>query len=275
MANINLSDLDKSYSKTPPELVGVYPLGGGGIIEAPYRHFFELQHLKSIVNFTSKMNVLELGSGNGRWIASLAPLVAHYTGVDITHEALDIARKVVACKVIPNVDFHEMSILDFYGDRPYDFIYFSGVSQYLDDDQIHRVLNNLSRWIKSETIIVDRSTVNYRQREILSRTDYYSLFRTPQELEHIFKNHGYCLKTHKRSYRFLRGGRFLRQPIISKYLPILVGACSPLSLYTMFGLTFLLDLIYPIPFEGGDRSHDFHLFISEETPNSGVERADR
>lgn len=260
MDKVNFADLDGRYQNTPAQLVGMYPLGGGGLVEAPYRHYFELQHLSKIVRFHHAMNVLELGSGNGRWAVSLAPLVSDYTGVDLTPRAIEIAQGVVSGRMIKNVTFHEMSILDFKGDRPYDVIYFSSVSQYLEDDQIHQVLNNLSSWVTPSTIIVDRSTVKYRQREILERPGYYSILRTPDELDKIFKEHGFALSYYKRSYRFLRGAQFLIHPPLNRILPAIVKWTQPVSLYLMLALSWIADIINPIPFKEDDWSHDFLLF---------------
>lgn len=262
MRNINFADLDKGYQDTPPQLIGMYPLGGGGLIEAPYRHYFELRHLTKIINFNKKMSMLELGCGNGRWAVSLAPRVAHYTGIDVTPRALEIARDSVNALNIGNATFHEMSILDFKGDRPYDFIYFSSVSQYLDDQQIHQIMNNLARWIKTSTIIVDRSTLNYDGRQILERPDYYSILRTSNELDHIFQAHGFSLAYYKRSYRFLRGARFLTLSPLNRLLPSIIQRTQPVSLYIMLFFSWLADTIKPKPnpFDDCGSSHDFLLF---------------
>ena len=77
MQSVNFAHLDGRYKDTPPQLVGMYPLGQEGLLEAPYRRYFETRHLKKIVRFHERMNILELGSGNGRWAVSLAPLVYH------------------------------------------------------------------------------------------------------------------------------------------------------------------------------------------------------
>ncbi len=262
MGNINFADLDSGYQATPPQLVGMYPLGGGGLIEAPYRHYFELRHLIKIIKFSNKMNILELGCGNGRWAVSLAPRVAHYTGIDVTPRALEIARTAMDSHSIRNADFQEMSILDFKGGRPYDLIYFSSVSQYLEDSQIHQIMNNLSEWIKPTTIIVDRSTLNYPSRYVLERPGYYSILRTPQELDNLFRIHGFSLVYYKRSYRFLRGARFLKLLPLNRFLPSIIQRTQPVSLYTMLFFSWLADTIKPKPnpFNDCGSSHDFLLF---------------
>ena len=245
---------------TPRQLVGVYPMGRGGLLEIPYRHYFEVKHLKQKVHFDQTMNVLELGCGNGRWALSLAPIVKHYTGVDFSRSALDIAQEDAQMAGLKNVELREQSILDFQGDRPYDIVYFSGVTQYLQDEEINKVLKNLAPHFKRNTVFIDRSTVNYREREILSTAQYYSIFRTPRELNDIFSAFGFHIIYEKRSYRFLRGGRFVRSRYLLNILPPLAHFTRPVSYYVMLFFSFMADILSPKPFEGGDRSHDFLIF---------------
>jgi 2-polyprenyl-3-methyl-5-hydroxy-6-metoxy-1,4-benzoquinol methylase len=265
MTDINFMDLDSSYSNlpggTPKELMGMYPLGGGGLIEAPYRHFFECRHLKKIVQFKPNMQILELGSGNGRWALSLAPLVNQYTGVDICSSAIKIAQQETHKHGIKNVDFHEQSVLDFQGAHPYDFVYFSSVTQYLEDSQIHNMLNRLTRWIKPGASIVDRSTINNGIRETIKSENYFSVLRTPKELINIYESHGFTFKYSKRSYRFLRCAKFInRKPLKHILLPA-VRKTQPLSLYAMQFGSFLVDIVFPISSKSRSWSHDFFLFV--------------
>jgi SAM-dependent methyltransferase len=265
MGTINFTDHDRSRQQTPPELVGMYPMGGGGLIEAPYRHYFELHHLRKLIRFNRNMNILELGSGNGRWAVSLAPVVAHYTGVDFTPRHIQVAREAVAAKGISNAEFREDSVLSFKGDRNYDVIYFGSVSQYLEDDQIHELLKNLSRWIAPSTIMVERCTVSYSARIEVRKADYFSNYRTPLELDGIFRMHGFSLCYYKRSYRILRGGRALRRRY-EHVLPRYIWATAPLSLWIMLGMSWLADLVKPVPWPNPADSHDFLIF------KQGVER---
>jgi SAM-dependent methyltransferase len=266
--NTRIRDYWNSVGELPKELIGCYPMGGGGVLEAPYRHFFELKHLRKVINFQKNMNVLELGCGNGRWIVSLAPLVKNYTAVDFSEPALAIAKERVQEAGISNVEFYEQQILSFKSEKKYHIIYFSGVTQYLQDDEIKTVLANLVTCISAETIIVDRSTINYSCREILNKEGYFSIFRIPTELYSIFENIGFKIAHQKRSYLFLRCGRFLNRKPFRKTLPLLCKLFSPLSYYFLFIFSWCADYIYPIPFEGGNRSHDFMVFKMADCSNA-------
>ncbi len=263
-ANLSNHHYDKQYEENyehyPPELVGVHPMGGGGLVEYPYRHYFELKHVKRIVSLTKDMNVLEIGSGNGRWIISIAPLVKHYTGVDSDHEGMTIAREEIDRCGITNVDLREMDIGDFKGDKPYDLIYFSGVCEFLEDDQIHDTLKNMAPWFTSKAIVLDRSTINYKVPSVQRVNDGFYIYRTPQQLRDIFGKHGFVMEYRKRSYRPLRGGRFVSKSPLEPTLRRLVETTKPASFYLMRSLSFLADMIRPTQIASKGVSHDFSLF---------------
>lgn len=262
MKKVNFAYHTGEYASTPPELVGMFALGGGGLMEAPYRHFGEVRRFKAMVgSLNRQLNVLELGSGNGRWVGTIAPLVGHYTAVDLTPEAVAIARETAAKKQIDNVAFYEMSITDFRGDRPYDVIYFSGVSQFLDDDALGGVLSVLAPWMKPTTIIIDRSTLNIHERSVTNTDDYFSIYRTPAELDGILRDHGFECVERTPSYRILRGMNRLRDhPRRRLYLERLVRATRPLSLFGMLFVTFLADVMRPTDVSARGWSHDFSLY---------------
>jgi ubiquinone/menaquinone biosynthesis C-methylase UbiE len=249
-----------STANIPPKLVGVFPMGRCGIVEVFYRHYFELKHFKKQVHLNRDMNVLELGCGTGRWASSLAPLVKHYTGVDFSQSSLDIAQEDLDTHRIENVLLLKQSILDFKGERPYDVVYFSGVTQYIQEEDIGIILANIAPCLTEKTIIVDRSTVNYRKREEHSVKDYFAIFRTPTDLEEIFVPYGFRLIYSKRSYRFLRGSSFLMAKGYKNFLLASVQLTRPFSYYLLLAMSLIADVVHPVQFEGGDRSHDFFIF---------------
>jgi SAM-dependent methyltransferase len=261
MKRVNFAYLTRSYATTPPQLVGMYPLGGGALLEAPYRHYFEVRHFKKLVALTKDMNVLELGSGNGRWVNALAPLVKHYTAVDLTPEAVAIARDTAAKNGIRNVALHETSISDFKGERLYDLIYFSGVSQFLQDDELGQVIDTLNACTKSSTAVIDRSTLNFGARSVTDTSDYYSIYRTPEELDAVFREYGYARNYRKTSYRYMRGAsRLQRHPRIERELQKIIPMTQPLSLYLMLFVSFVADVVNPIDPVARGWSHDFSRF---------------
>lgn len=265
MENNSLIEHSKRYwdnvIEIDEELLGCYPLGGGGLVEAPYRYFFEARHLKQIIQFNRTMDVLELGCGNGRWVAAISPLVRHYTAVDFSAQAVAATRKSVERRKLKNVEAHEMSAVEFKPDRHYDIIYFGSITQYLEDSDIHLVLNNLRPSFKPNTVIIDRSTISYGTRQKNECGNYVSVYRTPKELTDIFALHGFEKFYQKRSYRFMRTDLTSRiQRRLPRKFPQLVRLTQPLSLYFLLFMTWVLDTLRPKPWHNGERSHDFFLF---------------
>lgn len=261
MSKHNYADLDKRYPQTPPELVGVWPIGGGGIVEAPYRHYFELKAFLKSADIERRMNFLELGSGNGRWALSLAPKVASYIGVDITPAAIELARQRVAEHGIRNTEFVCQSITEFQCDRTIDVVYFSGVSQYLDENDLRRVVERLSPSLSPDTWLVDRSTISVGELAIRDiREEYSSTLRTVPELKSIYGSMGFELVHQTPSYRPLRGGRLLSRKPWDQWLASAVSAASPISLNLMLSWSWLADIVLPIDIAKRGWSHDFLFF---------------
>ncbi|HXE95478.1 MAG TPA: class I SAM-dependent methyltransferase [Dongiaceae bacterium] len=258
------SEIVKDYwsniNGLPPEIVGVYGMGGGGACEAPYRHFFEFRHLERIVSLHRDMTVLELGCGNGRWAFSFAPHVKKYVGVDISPAMLSYARTKAEDMKLDNVTFIECPLTEFTCTDKFDLIYFSGVSQYVEDCDMEKVLSNLVPAMSERAIILDRSTANLFSREVSITDSYFSIYRTPDEINDLMKSIGYQLVYRKRSYRFLRMPPFLNRPGINAAVASFITHCQPYSFYLMLAFSAFLDAIRPIPFEGGQRTHDFLLF---------------
>jgi len=246
-----------------PELFGVSPMGGAGVLEARYRHHCELARLRRIVGFGAGDDVLELGSGNARWALSLAPRVGRYTAVDFSAAAMELARRRVAAARLANVDLVQKNIAEFVPDRPYDVVYFSGVTQYLSDAELAAALSNVRPWLRPGGRVVDRSTVGLKGRDVNDTGGYFSIYRTVAELEASFAGHGLRLLRRVRSYRPLRIPASLKRDRVLRLAAALAELTRPLSYHALHAATALADTIKPVPFEGGLHSHDFLVFGCE------------
>jgi SAM-dependent methyltransferase len=255
---------------------GIVAFGGGGALETDYRAYFELKHFRKMVPLNRQTRLLEIGCGTGRWALGLAPLVGRYEGVDFSELSLATAQYAVAARRLPNVQFHHCAAEEFKGTGPYDVVYFSAVTQYMSDEAVHRTLTNLCPCLTPTTVIVDRSTVRYKAREV--REDEAvcrTIYRTPQEIADIYAAFGFRLCCQERSYRFLRGHASLKGLLFSKNTVPLYRAAigllrytQPASLYLLLGVTLLADIVRPVPWDNGEGSHDFFLFRGETNSNS-------
>lgn len=250
----------KNYSERIDSCFGVYPMGGGGEFEVYYRHYFELRNFLKHVSVSPESNLLELGCGVGRWALSLAPLVGKYVGIDVNSNAIRIAESIVNSEGIDNVKFFHQSITDFNPESYYDIIYFSGVSQYLSDQDLSFILNKIKPHLSNNAILVDRSTINIQKREILVNDSYVSIFRTPNEIAEIAYDNGWECYFKCRSYRFMRITPFLCKGKRQLFMLKILNLLGPNIFHLINGLSLILDTIKPVPFEGGYRSHDFMFF---------------
>jgi len=254
---------DKMAISCQPECIGAYPFGNGGRSEILYQHFFEFRHLKDLVTLSQNMTVLELGCGGGRWALSIAPLVRKYIAFDFSRASLESATKRAKQKKLDNIEFRYSSLQAFNPQEDYDLVYFSGVTQYVQDDELRQILSKLIPHMKPSTVIIDRSTISLKNRIVRDDKEYFSIYRTESELMDIFKSVGLESTYKNRSYRFMRFSRIINLPVVSEILPKSISISQPLSFYILYGLVFIADAIHPIVIENGDYDHKFFVFSNE------------
>ncbi|MRR16567.1 MAG: class I SAM-dependent methyltransferase [Deltaproteobacteria bacterium] len=260
------SDYRQSYeywmkqTAVRPELLGVSDIGGCGLTEVLYRHFEESRHLRRLVAFDRQKTVLELGSGNGRWAISLAPLVKHYDAVDFSQPMLDIARTRAALLKLDNITFCREAAQDYIPTSSFDIVYLSGVTQYLHDADLRKLLKRLYRSLRPNAVIIDRSTVHRRQRLLTDRQDYFCIYRTSDELEQIFREAGFKLDYRRQSYLFLNVPGVLRRLLSSRQCAGAVRLTAPLSFHFLRILANASRRIWGPTGEVVDFSHDFFIF---------------
>jgi SAM-dependent methyltransferase len=210
-----------------PQLAGVAAIGGAGMAEILYRHHEELRHLKRIARFDKNTAVLELGCGNGRWVESLAPLVDRYVAVDFSEGMLALSRERVRRSGLTNVTFHAAAVQEYVPDRSFDVIYLSGVSQYLHDAELEQLLGRMTSHLSADGVVVDRSTIHRRRRELSSQPGYFCIYRTADELLKTFACAGLENVYHGESYRFLNFPepvqRMLRRPATARLVAATAG----------------------------------------------------
>lgn len=246
-------------------LVGVYPVGGGGEFGIYYRHFFEAKRLKDKIKLTSDQVILELGCGNGRWAFEFAPLVNYYVGIDINHAAIQYCKEKSKNLTISNLEFFESSIdsFDWTYAKKIDVLYFSGVSQYLTDHDLAMILIKYQNHLSDKCIVIDRSSVNLKERLIRDDPDYYSIYRTPNEVVALFGNHNLKAADIFQSYVFLRNTSLFTNNIIKRMALIAV----PFSFYFFLVVAKITNLItgrtldrYVDPYDGKNFAHNFFVF---------------
>jgi 2-polyprenyl-3-methyl-5-hydroxy-6-metoxy-1,4-benzoquinol methylase len=239
---------------------GVHPMGGGGLFEVYYRHYYEVRNFLKHVPLSPASKVLELGCGSGRWALSLAPLVNEYVGIDVNHKAINVAESLARSQGINNATFLCQSIADIKIASLFDTVYLSGVSQYLSDESLHHVLDGLQANLAGNAVLIDRSTINTAEREVMNNDTYISVYRTPQEIAKIAGEHGWECYFQRRSYRFMRGAPVLCRGKLQAVMLKSLNLFGSRLFHIINGISLVADTVNPKPFEGGFRSHDFMFF---------------
>jgi SAM-dependent methyltransferase len=123
-------------------------------------------HIPEAADFAGArgLRVLEIGCGMGTDGAQFAAAGAHYTGIDLTEAAIDLARKKFATAGLKG-EFRvaDAEKLDF-ADESFDVVYSHGVLHHTPDTEkavreIHRVLKTGGRAV---VMLYHRGSYNYR-----------------------------------------------------------------------------------------------------------------
>lgn len=236
---------------------GIGVFGDGIKEEIGYRHYYETKKILKLIKPKKNMNIIELGCGSGRFCKELAPLVNRYVGIDYSSKAIELAKEMVFKKNIKNAEFKVASAIDFElnEDIKFDVVYFACVLQYISDDEIKKAFDNLKKYMKPNTIIIERSSTYSRTRYVAASIMYKCIYRTRKEIELIF-NEGLDYKLFKveRSYRFLRGND------IFNYNKSIIKRFKKFSYKMMNIISILYDNFIYDSKEGNYNSHDFFVF---------------
>ena len=171
--------VDRDYGSDSPEdkarYLGVRPVGTGDILEIPYRHYWELRNFKKLLPVKRPLRILELGCGSGRYAVSLASVASKMTAVDFSQVQLDVGIQDCRNAGISNVEFINASITDYEPEAGecFDVIYFSGVLQYVSDEEIETILNRLRNFLSPSGVIIERSTIVKNIERLVCESDSY------------------------------------------------------------------------------------------------------
>ena len=184
---------------------------------AYYRKHQEEAHFEKLIKLNKNMKILEVGCGTGRWAFYFAERVKKVVAIDLSDKMIEIARKKQKDSSTKNVEFHCLSAMDFEADEKFDFVYFSGVLQYIGDQDIERILARLPEWMNRDGLCLSRDTLSLQNRFSMTE-DYPVIYRTKKEYEELFKKHGLKLVYQGKSYNNSISSSALIY-YINKYMP--------------------------------------------------------
>lgn len=243
-----------------PEVFGIAAMGDGGYSEVVYRQFEEVRHFRSIVPLGPQTTFLELGSGSGRWIMALAPVVARYDAVDFSQAMIELARQHVTDAKLTNVSLITSDAINYVPEKKFDVIYLSGVSQYVHDEDLVRVLERLKASLNPGGVIVDRSTTHQIGRKVVADEAYFSIYRTTEEIVACFERAKLRWDYTKVSYPILVLPKFIGRILDRRKVARLILALAPLSYGFLRLLAFFGRKFIKPSGNTAEYSHEFSLF---------------
>lgn len=251
------------FGDAMPELMGVYPLSGGGLVESYYRHWAELRVLRRLLGGRCPASILELGGGTGRWALSLAPECERYTLVDLSEKALSIAAQRLRARNLEHVELILSDICSVTPTGLYALIYFSGASQFLEDKEFRPLLSRLESCLAPGGIMVDRSSLESTTRIRKDEPSYFSVYRTTAELDRLFAEIGVELLNRVPSYPLMRACRIFNQHHVRGCLI----KSYPLGMYLIRACSWLLDSVIPQDRSRFSRCHFFSVYGRKAPPH--------
>lgn len=260
---------DRDYGIDTPEdkirYLGVRPIGTGDIIELPYRNYWEFSRFKKFVSRIKSGTMLELGCGAGRYAIYLSSFFSSIEAVDMSKVQIDVALQDIKTAGINNVEFTCGDVITYQPkNNRFDVIYFSGVLQYLSDSEVSSLIQRLLPYLNENGIIIERSTV-VKDGSAFESSDpnYFSYFRTAEQLEKLFRNEGLIGGDQGATYQYLRWKKLWQ---IGGLRHIVLFGCKHIpwiSFRLMKYISKIYDVIYgsgyPAP-SGGYAIHDFFVF---------------
>lgn len=246
-----------------PEIDGVYPMGMGGLVEIYYRTYIEKLNFLKLIKSKNKPSVLEIGCGAGRWAISLNKYLKNYTGIDISETSIEKAIELCTAKQINNCSFQCIDITNFKSKQKFDIIYFGGVTQYMQDEEIKTSILHLKNFLNKDGLLIDRSTLTLEnEQQINNRDGYFAIYRNEKELASLFADNGFQIISSMNSYAFLRISRLANYINNRPRLINILRRSPTISYNLLLVLTKLANFIKPKVFSEEGTGKYTHRFIT-------------
>ncbi|PLV56869.1 glycosyltransferase [Thermotoga sp. SG1] len=90
--------------------------------------------------------ILEAGCGSGIISIDLSKRGAHYTGIDISQDSVNLSEKVASFFELRNVNFRKMDAFNtVFSEREFDIVFNIGVVEHFQDEDIIKMLKEMAR----------------------------------------------------------------------------------------------------------------------------------
>ena len=161
---------------------------------------YEKQLILPKLKLTKEKVILDIGCGIGRWAEAVVGQCKEYYGVDFSSEMIAVAKENIKKE---NCHFYTMSLVDALSDskitaRKYDIVLMTGVSMYINEEELIKCYHGLKRLAKRDTLFYFEESVGKKERLTLNHIwsedlkDYYgAIYRTREEYKSLIRE---CMK---------------------------------------------------------------------------------
>ena len=161
---------------------------------------YEKQFILPKLKLTKEKVILDIGCGIGRWAEAVVGQCKEYYGVDFSSEMIAVAKENIKKE---NCHFYKMSLVDALSDskitaRKYDIVLMTGVSMYINEEELIKCYHGLKRLAKRDTLFYFEESVGEKERLTLNHIwsedlkDYYAaIYRTREEYKSLIRE---CMK---------------------------------------------------------------------------------
>jgi ubiquinone/menaquinone biosynthesis C-methylase UbiE len=167
----------------------------------------EERHFLKAFKLSPDMHLLEVGTGGGRWAFFLSDKVSSVVGIDFSSKMIELANLALQRKAMNNVSFAVAELLEYETDARFDIIYFSGMLQYLTDDEVAATLEHAKGLLSDNGYFISRDSVQGLQRVVLD-AEHSVIYRTVAEYQALFAKAGFELTYNEVSYPETRFSTF-------------------------------------------------------------------
>lgn len=151
--------------------------------------------------------VLDLGAGHCAWASVFARIVAHVDAVEYADSMVELALHHIEAKALNNITLHHCAAQDFDSDRRYDTVLISGLTIYLGDDDLAKLLHQIHGYLRPGGRVVLRDgtgrvtpfTIRNRYSEELG-ANYSAHYRTAAQYIDWFTEHGFLVQRHQNMF---------------------------------------------------------------------------
>lgn len=161
---------------------------------------YEKQFILPKLKLTKEKVILDIGCGIGRWAEAVVGQCKEYYGVDFSSEMIAVAKENIKKE---NCHFYKMSLVDALSNskitaRKYDIVLMTGVSMYINEEELIKCYHGLKRLAKRDTLFYFEESVGKKERLTLNHIwsedlkDYYgAIYRTREEYKSLIRE---CMK---------------------------------------------------------------------------------